>query len=179
MQQALERLLRPGGTFWDVGAHAGFFTLLASRLVGGQGRVDAFEPSPENRRRLVRALSLNAAANVHVHDCAVSDRIGAATLYGSTASVTWSLLPDGAADAAVTVPSQTLDALAQSLPAPDVLKIDAEGTEVGVLRGGLQLLRERRPVVLVEMDAAAAGAVRDTMPFYSVERLDPTHWLLQ
>lgn len=179
VQQALQRLLRPGATFWDVGAHAGFFALLAARLVGPDGRVDAFEPLPENRRRLERALELNGAANVHVHDCAVSDCAGATTLYGSSASVTWSLVPGGERDETLAVAAKTLDSLAESLPPPDVLKVDAEGSEPAVLRGGLGLLRERRPAILLEADEAGVAALVETIPAYSAERLDATHWLVR
>lgn len=179
VQEALRRVLQPGATFWDVGAHAGFFAILAARLVGSSGRVDAFEPLPDNRRRLARAIELNGVTNVNVHACAVSDRGGEATLYGSSASVTWSLVDEGGASEAVTVATETLDSLARSLPPPDVLKIDVEGSEVAVLRGGIELLRERRPSILVESDEAGIAAIRDLTREYAVERLDPTHWLLR
>src|SRR5262245_39931628 len=48
------RLLRPGDTFVDVGAHVGYFSALAARLVGADGRVVAFEPTPATREILVR-----------------------------------------------------------------------------------------------------------------------------
>ena len=48
LQSALQRELRPGATFFDIGANVGFVTLIAARLVGPSGRVVAFEPVPEN-----------------------------------------------------------------------------------------------------------------------------------
>lgn len=179
VQEALRRVLQPGATFWDVGAHAGFFAILASRIVGPSGRVHAFEPLPDNRRRLALALELNGVTNVDVHDCALSDRAGHAMLYGTSASVTWSLVAARDASDAVTVATETLDSLARSLPPPNVLKIDVEGSELAVLRGGIELLRERRPSILVESDEAGIAAIRDVTPEYAVERLDPTHWLLR
>ena len=179
VQTALQRLLRPGATFWDVGAHAGFFTLLAARIVGRTGNVEAFEPMPGNRRRLAIAVELNGATNVRVHDCAVSDRAGDATLYGSSASVTWSLVAESGASDAVSVATRTLDSLAQSLPPPDVLKVDAEGSELAVLRGGVELLQERRPAILLEADEQGIADVRAALPAYASERLDATHWLLR
>ena len=179
VQYALQRLLRPGATFWDVGAHAGFFTLLAARIVGPTGNIEAFEPMPANRRRLAAAVDLNGATNVRVHDYAVSDRGGDATLYGSSASVTWSLVAESGGSDAVSVATRTLDSLAQSLPPPDVLKVDAEGSELAVLRGGVGLLQERRPAILLEADEAAVAAIRTVAPGYSLERLDATHWLLR
>ena len=52
VQDALRRHLRPGMTFYDLGANIGFFSLLAARLVGEQGRVFAFEADPEIAARL-------------------------------------------------------------------------------------------------------------------------------
>ncbi|HUF79655.1 MAG TPA: hypothetical protein VMN03_00855, partial [Burkholderiales bacterium] len=51
--RVLRRLLRPGDHFIDGGANIGYFSLMAARLVGSIGRVDAFEPQPENRARLL------------------------------------------------------------------------------------------------------------------------------
>src|SRR5262252_3759480 len=47
MADAMRGFLRPGSTFWDVGAHVGWFSLFASSLVGSRGLVEAFEPSPQ------------------------------------------------------------------------------------------------------------------------------------
>jgi len=60
VQRALAEQLRPGMTFWDVGAHVGFFTVLAARLVGEGGHVHAFEPVEENQRRLRAAVDAHA-----------------------------------------------------------------------------------------------------------------------
>ena len=63
-------------TVFDIGAHAGYYTLIASKLVGGSGHVVAFEPAPRNLRYLRRHLSLNHVSNVTVLEVAVSDRAG-------------------------------------------------------------------------------------------------------
>src|SRR4030042_4964901 len=59
VQLALQRLLQPGDVFYDVGANAGFFTVLAGRLVGSRGRVFAFEPIPENAETAREQVALN------------------------------------------------------------------------------------------------------------------------
>src|SRR5690349_4263474 len=48
IQRAITTLLKQGDTFWDLGANAGFFTLVAARLVGFEGKCVAFEPEPIN-----------------------------------------------------------------------------------------------------------------------------------
>lgn len=58
-RRLFERLVRPGQVVWDVGANAGFYTLLASRLVGSTGSVVAIEPLPRNLSYLRRHLELN------------------------------------------------------------------------------------------------------------------------
>lgn len=70
-QLALARRLAPGRVVFDLGAHAGFYTLLAARGVGPAGRVHAFEPLPENLAFLRRHVRLNRLGNVSVHGWAV------------------------------------------------------------------------------------------------------------
>ena len=179
VQDALVRLLRPGMTFWDVGAHIGFFTLLASRLVGAAGEVHAFEPLAENRSRLEAAVRANGCENVVVHELAVAERSGEVLLYGGEASVAWSLRPDGTEQRGVTVSARTLDELARALRPPDVLKIDVEQVELDVLRGGAELLSAHRPAILLEAaEEALAEEARALVPSYALERLGPKHWLL-
>jgi hypothetical protein len=77
----VERLLRPGMTVLDAGAHHGLYTLLASKRVGKRGRVIAFEPSPRERKRLRRHLWLNRSRNVTVQSCALGDEHREADLF--------------------------------------------------------------------------------------------------
>jgi hypothetical protein len=66
VDEVLARELKTGMRFWDVGAHVGYFALQASRLVGPDGLVVAFEPIEENAARLRRNVDLNSAAHVVV-----------------------------------------------------------------------------------------------------------------
>jgi len=77
------RLVQPGMTVFDVGAHIGFYAVEASSAVGPEGRVIAFEPDPTNRALLEENLQLNECANVTVLPCAVSDQPGELTLHRS------------------------------------------------------------------------------------------------
>src|ERR1700719_74060 len=69
----VQNFLRTGMTVVDVGAHHGLYTLLASKGVGRRGKVIAFEPSPRERRRLLRHIRVNACSNVAVEACALGD----------------------------------------------------------------------------------------------------------
>jgi FkbM family methyltransferase len=77
-QRACLRHLRQGLTAYDVGANAGFYTLLFSRLVGERGAVHAFEPLGRNIEYLERHVALNRAANVRIHPVAVGRSRGTA-----------------------------------------------------------------------------------------------------
>lgn len=71
-----ERIVGQGKVVFDIGAHVGFYTLLASALTGDKGKVFAFEPVPENLNHLSRHLVLNGVSNVKIFDAAVSNRCG-------------------------------------------------------------------------------------------------------
>src|SRR5712691_5679585 len=77
----VERFLQPGMTILDIGAHHGFYTLLASRKVGPGGSVVAFEPSPREREKLMWHLRLNRCRNVQVQSCALGSKQGEAELF--------------------------------------------------------------------------------------------------
>ena len=70
----LKARLRPGHVFVDAGAHIGFYSLLASKLVGPEGRVLAIEAHPETAARLRENLALNSAFNVACAEVGLSDR---------------------------------------------------------------------------------------------------------
>jgi FkbM family methyltransferase len=74
-------LLKPGMTVVDVGAHIGYYTVLASRLVREEGRVYAFEPDPDTFAVLIENIKTKAIPNVLPIQKAVADRIGDAILY--------------------------------------------------------------------------------------------------
>jgi FkbM family methyltransferase len=175
VQRALTELLQPGMNFWDVGAHVGFFTVLGAQQVGEQGHVHAFEPVDENRRRLEAALDRNGCTNVSVHPLALSATTGEAVIHAHESSAMWSLAGDGEG---VAVHTETLDSL--ELPAPDVIKLDAEGIEVEVLRGGRQLLSEHRPQLVVEFTTAElVDEARALLPGYRFEQLERNHFVLR
>lgn len=73
--------LRRGMSVLDIGANIGYYALLASRAVGTEGRVYAFEPDPRSYRCLVANLAANRAQNVRAFEAAVSESTGRRTLY--------------------------------------------------------------------------------------------------
>ena len=154
----VRRLLRPGMTTLDVGAHHGLYTLLLSKKVGGTGRVIAFEPSPREYRRLEKHLRFNRCSNVHVERGAAGSEAGEADLYLSNGFQDWynSLrplaLPDSTSIVRVRV-RRIDDVLAEhSISTVDFIKLDVEGGELEALHGATRLLHgDTRPAILAEV----------------------------
>lgn len=152
------RFLRPGMTVLDVGAHHGLYTLLASRLVGRNGRVIAFEPSPRERRRLERHLWLNRCGNVDVQSCALGECAGEADFYLVEGMHDWcnSLRVPHIEErtSKVRVEVRRLDDVLEGInwPRIDFIKLDVEGGELSFLHGARRMLGgEVRPAILVEV----------------------------
>ncbi len=182
VQQALAENLSPGMTFWDVGANIGLLTMLGSRLVGEDGHVLGFEPMPDSAARLEEAVRVNSARNTRVMRCAIGAQPGSATLHSDPGGLTWSLM-EGHPDlqgGGIEVSVRTMDEVAAETGPPDVVKIDVEGAEVDVLRGGAAVLRQHRPTLIVEFwdDESlekARGLLSDAYTFTPLGGLD---WLL-
>ncbi len=177
VQVALAEHIRPGGVFWDVGAHVGFFTLLGSRLVGAEGIVHAFEPLPRNRRLLEAAIAANRCTNVRVHDLAVTSKTGEATLKGHRSSAMWSLMENRGTGEQLTTRCTTLDDLRGAFEPPDLMKVDVEGVEYEVMRGGTLFLTEHRPLLIVEFFPSSVPYAQRLLTFYRFEALGGGHWL--
>ncbi len=154
----VERLLRPGMTVLDIGAHHGLYTLLAAKRVGRRGRVIAFEPSARERKRLLTNVRLNRFANVRAELCALGDRAGEADLFLVDGPEDWynSLRPPAVEERTCTVRVEVrrLDDVLETLGISrvDFIKLDVEGAELSVLRGAAKLLHgESRPAILAEV----------------------------
>ncbi len=149
-QAALAPFVTPGMTVYDVGAHAGFYTLAFSRLVGETGHVYAFEPLPENANNLLRHISLNRLCNVSVLPVSVSDRDG---ISGFEIAPSNSMGAISQNEALLRIPTVSLDNLISDhgLPEPDLIKMDVEGAESSVLEGARTLLGKKKAVWFIEL----------------------------
>lgn len=149
VQRVFEQNLKRGGVVFDVGAHVGFYTLLSSLLVGSEGTVYAFEPSPRNILYLKEHLKINRVANVKVMDVAVSDRTGEGFFEEGTNTFTGHLGAYGR----TAIRTVCVDDLVRGggVRPPQAMKIDVEGAEMLVLEGAREVLRGCRPVVILEV----------------------------
>jgi len=153
------RLLRPGMTVLDIGAHHGLYTLLTAKRVGRDGRVIAFEPSPRECRRLAKHVRVNHYKNVKVEECAVGDASGEAELFMVDGYRDWGnslrppAVPEPTRKVRVTVRSVDEVLAERGIEHVDFIKLDAEGGELAVLRGAKRLLQTQgRPAILAEVE---------------------------
>ena len=139
-----QRLVKPGMLVMDIGAHVGYYTLLAARRVGPAGKVYAFEPDPDNHATLSKNIELNGYRNVVVVKTAVTDRVGYTQLYlTAMESGRHSIYHHGQPERGnVPVETTTVDSMLEEMEWPhvDLIKIDVEGAEAAVLDGMTQLL---------------------------------------
>lgn len=167
----MERL-KPGMVFLDVGAHFGYFTLLASHLVGDTGQIHAFEPTPST----FKTLSANTAGreNIHLIQKAIYSHAQTLTFtsYDSCPafnSIADSRMENGEMDGAKShtyeVAAISIDEYCASTGArPDFIKLDAEGAEEQILQGMVRTLADVRPMISLE--------VGDFKPGYSQKLIE-------
>jgi FkbM family methyltransferase len=161
-KRAFLRLLRPGDVVVDVGANAGYFTLLFSDIVGASGEVHAFEPIAPTFERLSRTIAdARRFDNVMLNCAACGESSGVATMLVPGAD--WgqaALAPHAtgswASEAELTAYETTVVSLdayleAKSAPRVDFMKLDAEGAELGVLKGAARTLASQRPLLSIEL----------------------------
>jgi FkbM family methyltransferase len=141
--------LRPGMVFYDIGAQAGYFTLLASSLVGPAGRVIAFEPAPRNIHYLRQHVDMHGLGNVDIEEAAVAGESGVRYFDTGPSFVAGRLCETGS------IPVRTLgldeEIQAGRLPVPQFLKIDVEGAELEVLCGAEWLLAHHAPQIALDI----------------------------
>lgn len=154
IRETIEKRLKPGDVFVDVGANVGFYSLCASKVVGVGGKIYAFEPAPETISALQTNVALNGAANISTSQIALSDQTGISKLYLDSAhnSGATSMRASQNASQEIVVSLDTYDnyALKNGLPTPALVKIDVEGAECLVLKGMTTLL-SARPAMIIEV----------------------------
>jgi len=166
--RALQRTLRPGDVFLDLGAHVGFYALLAARWVGASGRVLAVEPEPTSRARLLRHVADNGLAQVEVIEVGVSEQDETRTLRRGPPGNRGASGFLRATGEPVEVRCRPVAALLaeRGIARVAAAKLDLEGFEHRVLRAWLAPLpAAERPRLLVvehhpEQIAAAGGDTR-------------------
>jgi FkbM family methyltransferase len=149
-----ERILRPGDTYVDVGAHVGYHSLVAARLVGDGGRIVAIDPQPYNCAKILANAELNGFTNITVIAAAAAEADGLISLKSQSRQdkARLTLAGPGVNDGALSfvVPKITLSWLFETydLHRVNLLKIDVEGFELEVLQGARDAIETVDNIVL-------------------------------
>ena len=138
---AFRRDVHSGDVVFDGGANLGAYTMLFAQWVGSSGRVFAFEPAPQPHDGLTRLLDVNGlSARVTVIKAAVSATEGSASFFAAGLNGSSRLVGPGGAHTSQ-VPTVTIDAVCRRENVlPRLIKIDAEGAELDVLRGARETI---------------------------------------
>lgn len=155
-----EQLVKPGCTVLDIGANAGYYSLVAAPLAG---HVVGFEPATDLRRQFETNLHLNQLQNVTVVPMAAGSSRGETTLFLSAADNTGMnavRIPENFSGSQEKVQVTDIDSwmAENNIPDAHLVKIDVEGAEMEVLSGMTQLLKRSTPILFIEVIAAQLAA---------------------
>ena len=148
LQKRMAKEVKPGTTFYDIGANVGFYSLLAAKLVGS-GSVYAIEPLAANVAYLRRHLELNRVGNVEVMEMAISDEVGKLAFESEGTRAMGRL---GTAGSAL-VEGSTLASLLEEgrMAPPDCIKMDIEGAEYRALGAARECFARYRPKLFLAL----------------------------
>ncbi len=141
--------LKVGDIFFDIGANVGIYSLLASDIVGENGKVIAFEPLPSNINSLKKHIELNKCKNVIICEYALSDCDGTSNFEEHPDNTMGYLSNFGS----LKIITHTIDTIIRKklVPIPNFIKIDAEGAESMILTGATFFLENYSSTLIVSL----------------------------
>jgi FkbM family methyltransferase len=170
---------KDGGVVYDIGAHVGYYSLLAASSVGSSGSVYAFEPLPRNIAFLEQHKQLNNMNSINIFQVAVSDKFGEANFDIGTSNFQGALTEGKDTDKLIVKTIKLDDFVSENgLKPPDVMKIDVEGAEEQVLIGAESLLISCKPIIFLSLhEHLNPGVTRKCLDFleaigYSVDEIE-------
>ena len=150
----IQRYLKPGDVYVDVGANVGMHTLAAARAMQGRGKIIAFEPYKPTKLMLEKSVWLNGFSNmIEIHQAAVSNIEGQQKLFLGATSGHHSLFAldssSKSSKKSQDVALVRLDGVITPGQRIDLMKIDAEGAELEVIEGGASLIKCNPDIALI------------------------------
>jgi FkbM family methyltransferase len=150
--------IKQGDVVVDLGANIGYFALLASRLIGNEGKVYSFEPEPNNYNLMVKNIELNDYKNIVSEQMAVSNINGISKFYIANAEVGAHTLREHHANSYfmsneggdyINTPTITLDEYFRNKKLPDFIKMDIEGAEMLALMGMDKIIQTNKDLKII------------------------------
>lgn len=151
-------IISDGDVVIDVGANIGYFALLEAKIVGNNGWVYAIEPIPDNIGMLDENIKANGFANISTHEYAIGDETKEGHIYLSHKSNWCSMLKNAeVVDEGRKIPVKvmTLDDFIKEKRFPDLIRMDAEGYEVQIIKGMKGMIESSHPLkIMMEIHCA-------------------------
>jgi FkbM family methyltransferase len=150
----MEKNFLPEHVLWDIGSHHGHYSVFAASVVKGKDQVFSFEPDDSARNVQTQNILLNHFDDrVQIFDYVVSGTDGTIHFMDEGGNANSHIVYGDEISAAGTVVRETrcLDSLLNVLPRPDFVKIDTEGAEIDILRGGSRLLSDKNVKFICEL----------------------------
>ena len=152
----IEKTLKPGDVFIDIGANIGLYSLYASKLLGKDGKVISFEPYLTNYNRLKKNVSLNQSENIVLEKLAIFQNKTQISMFyddkEANHGMASSYLTEYSCSEIVETVSLDVYLKNQSFTSIDLIKIDIEGGEYPALLGMKETLMKYQPKLLIEID---------------------------
>ncbi len=170
----LNKTLKPGMTCIDIGGNIGYYVLQECSIIGKNGRVIAFEPSPRNFNFLNENLKINNISNVESFNFAIGDMSGQKKFLLTEASNSSHIVDDSFEDYdTISVKMMTLDEflIENNVEKIDFLRMDIEGSEVEAYAGMKQTIKKFKPSILMEVHNSYLGT-KKTIEFLTKLKQD-------
>ena len=152
----LKNRLNPGDIFLDIGANIGFYSLLASDIIGKGGSIFSFEPDKRCIQKPSEPyISINNVENIKSFNIALSDYDGEGFLSEKPENNSgWTHLTNSSSNESRRVDIVKLDTFVENknIPKIDLIKIDTEGYELNVLKGGVRSITKFKPDIMLELN---------------------------
>ena len=168
--------IKEGMTVVDAGAYIGYYSILASKLVGSRGKVYAFEPSPECLELLYKNIEINNCKNIQVFTKAVTDKVGYTMFYVNPQNLSGSSTARSFQGPQIEVPTTTLDE-AIGNQRVDFIKMDIEGTEPKAIRGMNKVIRNNSQLKMI-IEASTLGLADTSSSFEGYIKFLQSHFKL-
>jgi FkbM family methyltransferase len=160
-----EKYLNLGDTFIDIGANLGYMSINASKIVGPKGKIISFEPDNTIYNLLENNISLNNVENIKLNKIGLSNYNGEASFNIATESGLSRLenknnnLEGLILQTKITIKVKTLDSFLSENNFTNLkikmIKIDVEGHELNILQGAINLLKDSKPIIILEINPGA------------------------
>ena len=143
-------LIKEGNVILDIGANIGYYSLLSSKI--DNVKIHAFEPDQRNRERLDYHIKTNNTDNIRLYSKALSDSKGQSR-FVSHSNDNWGMSHISSDGKGSLVDTSTIDSFVKEehIERVDIIKIDTEGHELNIVKGGSLTIEKDRPIIAIEV----------------------------